>query len=527
MVRFLIRREWFTALVSTTVLGALGGCGGDDSKGGPSCPEGACGQDAAATQDASIQEEAAAAGAGVEDATAPDADAAKATAPDAGAPDAFVPDARVEDATSTDATSMEASSDASTACEGDLGCPRCSDHADCTTSNVCLPDGSCADPSQVAYVDPSGTDNAQCSLATPCTRVAAALATNRPYLKLRGTTDEAVTIGRDVTLLADPGAKLTNTNGGLQGAAVLTVLPNSQAIDVRIDDLEVTGAAGPYYGWGIDLPSNSGVHLALTRVKVTNNANGGIMGNGGALTLSQCTVTGNGLTGTSAFGYGDRSGVYVMETALTVTGSTVAGNGTFGVYLFGHGVTVSQCAISGNVVRENPAGGLEVLNATSVDIVNNFFFANGSGTSSGGGLIVDTVTPANPPVPSRLEFNSFSRNLAKDGVGSAIQCGAGVTLAARNDILSGNGTSTNLEQVGGPCTHMYSIVQPGALPSGAGNLATDPAFRDVAAGDLHLQPGSPALGAADPSSDLAGLAGRDIDGDARTIPADIGADEAP
>jgi hypothetical protein len=35
------------------------------------------------------------------------------------------------------------------------------------------------------------------------------------------------------------------------------------------------------------------------------------------------------------------------------------------------------------------------------------------------------------------------------------------------------------------------------------------------------------LGAADPSSNLTGLAERDIDGDARAAPADIGADEAP
>jgi hypothetical protein len=44
-------------------------------------------------------------------------------------------------------------------------------------------------------------------------------------------------------------------------------------------------------------------------------------------------------------------------------------------------------------------------------------------------------------------------------------------------------------------------------------------------GDLHISATSPARGAADPASDLTGIAARDIDGDARTSPADLGADE--
>jgi hypothetical protein len=144
-----------------------------------------------------------------------------------------------------------------------------------------------------------------------------------------------------------------------------------------------------------------------------------------------------------------------------------------------------------------------------------------------GGVLVEAITPASPPAPSRIAFNSFSRNLAMDGVGSAIQCGSAVTLAARNDVMSGNGTATNAEPVGGACAHTYSIVQPGTLPAGTGNLAVDPQFVDAGAGDLHLQPTSPARGAADPNSDLSGLAADDIDGDRRASPADIGADQTP
>jgi hypothetical protein len=125
-----------------------------------------------------------------------------------------------------------------------------------------------------------------------------------------------------------------------------------------------------------------------------------------------------------------------------------------------------------------------------------------------------------------LEFNSFTHNKALGGFGSAISCAVS-SFTARNNIMSDNSTPTNLEQVSGPCTHAYSITSPGAIPPGPSNSNRDPMFRNAAAGDLHLMPGSPALGAADPASDLTGPAELDIDGDRRTGPADIGADEAP
>jgi hypothetical protein len=443
--------------------------------------------------------------------------------------DAGRTDAARQDAAEQDAGGQDAGSDGATGCTGDLGCQSCSEHTECTMSNVCLPDGTCADSTQVAYVDPSGSDNAQCSKMNPCTKVMAALATNRPYVKFHGTTDEVVTISQNVTLLADPGAKLTKTSYVPGIGAILSVDGSPQAVRVAIYDLEVTGAVVPYW-WGIFLYSTQDT-LELHRAKVTNNAGGGIAGYGGkAVTISQSTVTGNGSGYTACTYYGDGSGIFVMETTLTISESTFSDNRCFGIYLFGHGITISQCKINGNTISKNKAGGLDVLHATNVDIENNFFFANGSGTSLAGGVIVEHITPADPPVPSRIEFNSFNQNLSNDGIGSAIHCDTGVTLSARNNIMSDNGTSTNMEQVGGPCTHTYSIVQPGTLPPGIGNIAMDPKFENTATGDLHLQSGSPlspAAGAAEPNLDLTGISAYDIDGDPRTNPADIGADEIP
>jgi hypothetical protein len=90
--------------------------------------------------------------------------------------------------------------------------------------------------------------------------------------------------------------------------------------------------------------------------------------------------------------------------------------------------------------------------------------------------------------------------------------------------MSGNLTPTSgATQIGGTCTHAYSIARPGALPTGTGNGISDPLFVDPTKGDLHLQSNSPARRAADPASDLTGLASHDIDENVRVAPADIGA----
>lgn len=340
-------------------------------------------------------------------------------------------------------------------CGGDYACRACSTHAECS-SGACLPDGSCGTDSNVAYVDPAGTDNATCTKAMPCTKVAKSLATLRPFVKFQGTTDAGTTTitidNQNVTLIADPGAVLTRSSNGL-------LLELKGASQVSIYDLEISGASGAQ-GVGISIPTGSAAQLTLQRATVRNNAGGGISVSGGSLTVSQSTFAGNQ----------------------------------------GGGISVT-------------------MNGTFV-IVGNVFFSNGTPTGTVGGISITTSENAS----NRLEFNSFNTNQAQVAIGAAIQCTAGA-FTARNNIMSGNGTLMNMEQVGGGCAHAYSIVRPGTVPNGTGNSGSDPMFKNTTTGDLHIQPTSPARGAADPNSALTGIAARDIDGDPRTVPADIGADE--
>jgi Right handed beta helix region len=343
-------------------------------------------------------------------------------------------------------------------CGSDHACRACSAHSDCASA-ACLPDGSCGSDVNVAYVDPVGTGTA-CSKAAPCGTLDIGLLTNKAYVKVAAGTvkDIKTTVidGKTVTLLADPGAKVDRDGDG----AVIEV--RSAGADVKIYDLEITGATGLAGANGIEVTPNGGAPtLTLVRAKITGNQGGGISASGGALTVTQSTISGN-------------------------TG-----------------------------------GGISVANA-SFDITNTFFFGNGGVGATVGGLSISTTQNA----ANRLEFNSFNRNQTQDGIGPAIQCIAG-TFSARNNIMSGNGTLSQLTQYGGTCAHTYSIATPGVLPSGTGNLATDPMFLNPATGDLHLSPASPARGMADPATDLTGPVAKDIDGQPRVQPSDLGADEIP
>jgi hypothetical protein len=348
-------------------------------------------------------------------------------------------------------------------CGDDHACRGCSAHGECPVSDVCLPDGRCAEPAEVAYVQAGGAGTQPCARGAPCGKLqegVTAVSASRPYIKISGTgtlADSATTTidGKAVTILADPGAKLDRTGDG-----VILEVRNTGA-DVRIYDLEITGASGGAGDVGVSMVAGGMPKLTLTRAKVTNNTGGGISASGGTLTVSQSTIS------------------------------------------------------------NNTGGGISVMNGTFV-IVSNVFFNNGNDTTLVGGVAIGTPQNA----ANRLEFNSFTRNKTQDTLGTAIHCIAG-TFTARNNIMSDNGTLTNMNQVGGSCMHVYSIARPGTVPPGTGNSNMDPLFVNTTTGDLHVRAGSPVLGAADPSSNLTGLAERDIDGDARAAPADIGADEAP
>ena len=193
-------------------------------------------------------------------------------------------------------------------CGSDHTCHACSRHEDCPLSSACLPDGSCATTAQVAYVDPMLGSGNTCTLSMPCKKVADALGTNRPNVKLTGIIDEQVQINQNVTIVAASGTQLTRSNPGV----ILEVRGTSV---VQIVDLTIANGRGGT-GIGISLPPGSSASLSLRRVSVTGNTGGGISASGGTLTISQSTISGN-----------TASGISVSGGQFDITNTIIAGNG--------------------------------------------------------------------------------------------------------------------------------------------------------------------------------------------------------
>jgi hypothetical protein len=301
-------------------------------------------------------------------------------------------------------TCVQCTPDQASACGGktptcgeDHMCRACRAHSECPDSDTCLPDGSCADPGQVAYVQPpalGGTANPSCTLAMPCTKVASALQTGRPYVKLAGTNDEGGTLSidsRNVTLLAERDAKLVRTSNGLH----VEIRGTSQ---VAIYDLEISGASGAQ-GIGLSIPAGATATVTLTRVKVSGNQAGGISASGGSLTVSQGTISGN----------------------------------------TGAGITTST--------------------GVKIDITNCFIFKNGNSTTAiAGGLYLARPDPASVLAFNTIVDNHASSGTA---VAGGVYCDdpgftASNNIIARNFVndVANQGNSNTF----GQCTHATTTI---------------------------------------------------------------------
>jgi parallel beta helix pectate lyase-like protein len=379
-------------------------------------------------------------------------------------------------------------------CSPDETCRACSAHTECASA-ACLPDGSCASEADVAYVDAAAAGSATCTKAAPCNLISAALATTKTIIKVHGTVDEPVAItDRNTTFLADDGATLRSSTGD-----GLTIKGTSH---VEIYDLTIDRATS-----GIHVPTGTTVQLFLSRAKVQNNRNGGIVMESGTLTVTGSTIANN--TGAG--------GIFSPGATLSITTTTFAGNSGGQAII----VTSGSLAVSRSTFLNNLNGGLSLTPNGTFQIVGNVFFNNGRSTDNTGGISINTQQFS---TGNRLELNTFLQNTASSTTAGAIACTTASPLTARSNIMSSN-TLTSNAQFSGNCTHAYSIVLPGNVPTGTGNLAMDPAFIDAATGNVHLTATSPARGAGDPATDLNGIAALDLDGDQRTAPPDIGADQ--
>jgi hypothetical protein len=379
-------------------------------------------------------------------------------------------------------------------CTSDDKCEPCTRHTDCTDSNVCKPDGTCALENEVAYVDgTTGSDQNPCSKMLPCKRIEDAAMMTGKIVKVSGTLTERTKLdGRNVTILAEPGASLALSKDEI----ALEVVGTSQ---VEIFDLVITHT-------GSSKPEKEGVlvddtaDLRMTGVRIIEN---------------------------------NADGVRVAKGRLTCTRCVIAQNTGLGINAVDGRVTISQ-----STIQKNPGGGILIsANVDEFQIVGNVIFNNGRLTmstpgSTTGGIRVSGVTGT---MANRIDFNSLSRNETVSGVAPGIHCESfGTALTARYNIIWNNGTPPQFidqDQVNsgiGVCAHMSSDIGPRPDPPSAGNVNLDPDFMSENNGDLHLMQSKVMLSVNPSTTELTGLAQNDIDDQPRgTGATDMGADHVP
>lgn len=209
-------------------------------------------------------------------------------------------------------------------------CQKCTQHAQCTASNVCLPEGACADEAQVAYVRSGGSGGA-CTRLAPCGTLDDGVKANKPIVKIGpgAVADNKTTTidGKAVMILADPGAKLARANAG----ALLEI--QGSGADVQIFDLELTGGTG-LPNAAVSLLGVGTPRLTLTRVTIDFNQGIGVSAATGTLTMSRSTVWGN-----------MGGGISISGAEFDITNSYVAQNGS-AVSGLG-GLDISQIQVAG------------------------------------------------------------------------------------------------------------------------------------------------------------------------------------
>lgn len=260
-----------------------------------------------------------------------------------------------------------------------------------------------------------------------------------------------------------------------------------------------------------------GPALAVECILRDNRARQGA-GAAGA-TLVRCSLRGNvARSFTRGLGAGGgAAGCTLIDCEVVDNRSgIVAGGQTYGGAGGGlAGGTALRCRIEGNVALGSGGG---AIGADLVECVVEDNVAAGGANDRGGGLCGGSATRS-----------LFTGNSAPRGGGAAIaqldrctlvgnvaaQPGGGYastsgTNRVESSILRGN-VPDSIAVYAGTLRVRYSDVEGGH--AGIGNFDLDPSFVDPAAGDHHLQAGSPCIDAGDPA------APPDADGS----PADVGA----
>ncbi len=320
-----------------------------------------------------------------------------------------------------------------------------------------------------------------------------------------GTYYENITLKDGVEMLG-AGAGVTIIDGGGSGSVVTAV---GVGTGTKLDGVTITNGSADEGGGMYNYNSS----LAVTNCTFSGNTaddGGGMFNYYSSPEVTNCIFSGN----SAVIG----GGIYNYATSPIVSRCVFSGN----LASFGGGMsntlsspTVTNCTFSGNTADDDGGG---VWNAASSPTVTNCIFSGNSAGSGGGIYNRDESFPI-------VTNCTFSGNSADNGGGiwnyASSPTVTNCILWDNGEEIYNVGTSTQVVT--------YCDVQGGY--TGTGNINADPMFANPAAGDFHLQAGSPCIDVGDnsapsiPSTDFEGDP-RIMDGDGDLVAVvDMGVDE--
>jgi hypothetical protein len=345
-------------------------------------------------------------------------------------------------------------------------CRTCATNSECASA-ACGNDGTCVDPSMIAYVNVTGSAVSDCTESDPCNTITRALTLPRAYIVAAPGTYSAgteLTISENRSIIGrGPGRPILTRSSAGPIVSVTTV-----AYFV-LDNVEVSGAtsaAGDGHGIYCTGASPS---VRVTDSRIGNNVDDGIRG-------QQCMIE--------------------------VSNSEFVSNGGYAIDVTDANTTVDRCN-----VHEN-GGGISIDGGTAV-VTNNFIVRNTRPSGSGfHGLALSA-----PSGGHRIEFNTIVDNSTLQTAGSGFEC----AISAGTGSFPNNIMVRNLVNSTGnaSCTFPGSII----LDDASTLHFVSP---DNPPYDYHLMPGSAAI-------DQGTVSTIKVDFDDEPRPAgvanDVGADE--
>jgi hypothetical protein len=218
---------------------------------------------------------------------------------------------------------------------------------------------------------------------------------------------------------------------------------------------------------------------------------------------------------------GENELISIKASAVTIRYNTI--RNCPAQFTLRHG---NRCQVYGNYFSNTP--GLRIFGDDHVIFSN--YFENCSAAmdiGNGDGEVADGAPLTSHDRPDRvlIAFNTLvncSNNFRQGGRSG----GLGATfITVANNIVQGGGAAAS---IAGPYTNplwtgniLFNVSGPGAMPA-TGYTITDPMLAKDITGTYHLQAGSPAINAI---TDTFPAVTTDMDGQPRTAPLDIGADE--